>query len=72
MRPMNLGEEFIAKVELLYTDSIARVIVNGKMRQGTEGGVAKMRICVNFMTKDRQPRTKWIEKKLRRVAKNWV
>ncbi len=32
---------------------------------------AKMRIFVNLMTKDRQPWMKWIERKLRRVAKNW-
>jgi hypothetical protein len=30
-----------------------------------------MRIFVNLMTKDRQPLMKWIERKLRRVAKNW-
>ena len=41
MRSMNFGEQFVAKVELLYTDSMARVIVNGEMGEGfkTEGGV---------------------------------
>ncbi len=39
MRSMNFGEQFITKVELLYTDSMARAIVNGEMGEGfkTEG-----------------------------------
>ena len=52
------------------------------MKKEEEGGVGlreplcapdadKMRMLVGLLTKDRQPWMKWIERKLKRVARKW-